>query len=175
MSQPIFETRRLSVVPFQRADTGFILELLNSPGWLQFIGDRKVHTDSDALAYLDNGPLTSYRDHGFGLWRVDHRQEKKPVGMCGLLKQPELEGPDLGFAFLPQYHRQGYGNEAVAGTIRYARARLRLRELLAIVQADNEASIGLLMKNGFAFDRMITAGVKMELLQLYRLPLLPVN
>lgn len=160
-------------MPFERGDTGFILELLNSPGWLRYIGDRHVTTATDALAYLENGPLASYRDHGFGLWRVDHQAEKKTIGMCGLLKRPELDGPDLGFAFLPAYHRQGLGNEATAGTIRFARENLRLQELLAIVQPDNAASIGLLVKNGFIFDKMITSGAKMEWLQLYRLPLSP--
>lgn len=167
---PIFQTKRLTVVPFDQGDTGFILELLNSPGWIRYIGDRKVKTATDALAYLDNGPLASYREHGFGLWRVDHQEEKKPIGMCGLLKRPELEGPDLGFAFLPHYHGQGYGNEAAAATIRFAQDTLGLKELLAIVQPDNAASIGLLVKNGFTFDKVITAGANMELLQLYRLP-----
>lgn len=171
MKEPIFQTSRLTFSAFSRRDSGFILELLNSPGWLQFIGDRNVHTDQDAIAYLDNGPLASYREHGFGLWRVDLQKEGRPIGMCGLLKRPELDGPDLGFAFLPAYHRQGFGHEAAEGTIRFARNNLQLPELLAIVQPDNTASIGLLLKIGFAFDKMIMAGLKMEWLRLYRLPL----
>lgn len=171
MPEPVFKTPRLALTPLSHADTGLILELLNTPGWLQFIGDRNVHTERDAQAYLDNGPLTSYRKNGFGLWRVDLQAQEKPIGMCGLLKRTELEGPDLGFALLPEYSRQGYGNEAAAGTIQYAREVLRLSELLAIVQSDNEASIGLLKKNGFVFEKMVNAGVKMELLQLYRLQL----
>ena len=44
-------------------DTEFIIQLLNSPGWLKFIGDRNVKTEDDAKAYLENGPLTSYREN----------------------------------------------------------------------------------------------------------------
>lgn len=167
------QTPRLELVPFTHADSGFILSILNSPGWLRYIGDRNVHTTEAAIAYLDNGPLKSYRDHGFGLMRVDLKATGLPIGMCGLLRRPELDGPDIGFAFLPEYHRQGYALEAARAVIAFSRDRLQLPQLLAIVQADNAASIGLLQHLGFVYDTVVISGVKKEELQLYRLPLSP--
>jgi len=47
-----FETERLMIRKFQSGDAAFVYSLLNSPGWLQFIGDRNVRT-------LDDAPLIS--------------------------------------------------------------------------------------------------------------------
>ena len=65
----ILETERLGLREFNLKDTQFIIELLNSPGWLQFIGDRNVKTAGEAASYLKNGPIKSYSENGFGLCR----------------------------------------------------------------------------------------------------------
>jgi hypothetical protein len=56
----ILETDRLRLREFNSGDTVFIISLLNSEGWLKFIGDRSVRTPEQAKAYLENGPLKSY-------------------------------------------------------------------------------------------------------------------
>jgi len=47
---PTFETERLNLIPTTESDAAFMLELLNSPKWIQNIGDRKVHSLEDAKA-----------------------------------------------------------------------------------------------------------------------------
>ena len=56
----ILETDRLFIRELKLTDFQFILELLNSPGWLQYIGDRGVNNEEQAKLYLQNGPLKSY-------------------------------------------------------------------------------------------------------------------
>ena len=63
----IFQTERFYLSSFYIDDTKFIIELVNSPGWLEYIGDRNIKTEEQAKAYLQNGPLVSYKVHGFGL------------------------------------------------------------------------------------------------------------
>jgi len=53
---PILETDRLILREFHLDDTAFIIELLNSSGWLEFIGDRNIKTEAEAKNYLENGP-----------------------------------------------------------------------------------------------------------------------
>lgn len=48
------ETERLLIRPIKITDTSFILDLLNSDGWLQFIGDRKVKNVDEAEKYIQN-------------------------------------------------------------------------------------------------------------------------
>jgi len=38
----ILETERLSLREFNTTDSTFIIQLLNSEGWLKFIGDRHI-------------------------------------------------------------------------------------------------------------------------------------
>lgn len=168
-SEVMMTTPRLTLARLNHDDASFIETLVNSPGWLQYIGDRNVHSREDAIAYLEKGPLTSYREHGFGLWRVSLKESGVPIGMCGILLRAELDGPDLGFAFLPDYHRQGYANEAVQATVQFAQKELAMKQLLAIVQSDNAASIGLLKKNRFRYEYKVRSGANMEILDLYRL------
>jgi RimJ/RimL family protein N-acetyltransferase len=100
-------TERLELVHLTLEDAPFILELVNDPAWLRFIGDRGVRTLAQAEAYLQDGPLASYATHGFGLYLVRRKSDGAPLGMCGLLKRPSLPQPDIGFAYLPQFTGQG--------------------------------------------------------------------
>ena len=145
----IQETPRLILREATIADAEFMLALLNSPGWLKYIGDRNVHTTAEAAAYLENGAIKSYRENGFGLYTVEEKNSQKCIGSCGFIKRPELELPDLGFAFLPDYLRKGYGYEAANTCIGFAKNNLKIKELLAIVNPENEPSNGLLVKLGF--------------------------
>src|SRR6187549_3768173 len=99
----VLETDRLSLREFVLDDAAFLLSLLNSPGWLKFIGDRGVHTIEDARKYIAERLVSSYRTFGFGFYVVTPKDEDIPIGMCGLVKRDTLEDVDIGFAFLPEY------------------------------------------------------------------------
>lgn len=148
----ILETQRLILREFNLDDSQFILELVNSPSWLEFIGDKKVKSIEQAREYLENGPLKSYRNHGFGLWLVALKYSNTPIGMCGLLKRDTLDDIDIGFAFLPAYLRQGYGFEITHATMIYVKNDLNIGRILAITNPNNIASISLLNKLGFSFE-----------------------
>ena len=51
------ETERLILRELTFDDVQFIISLMNSPGWLKYIGDRNIHTDEDAIKYIENGKL----------------------------------------------------------------------------------------------------------------------
>jgi RimJ/RimL family protein N-acetyltransferase len=120
----ILETERTRLREFRLDDTAFIIELLNSPGWIKFIGQRNVKTDEQAADYLRNVPLKSYRAHGFGLWLVEQKDDRKAIGMCGIIKRDQLENPDIGFAFLPDYAGKGYAFETASATLSFAKDHL---------------------------------------------------
>lgn len=151
----ILETDRLIVRHFTLDDAAFILELLNDPDWLRFIGDRGVRTLDDARAYLINGPLAMYQRSGFGLYAVALKSSGVPIGMCGLIKREGLDDVDLGFAYLPEYRAQGYGYEAAAAVLADGRQTFGLKRIVAITSLDNEKSIRLLERLGFAFEKII--------------------
>ncbi len=162
----ILETERLTLRQFELEDAKFIIELVNSPGWLEFIGDRNIRTEEAAVSYLRNGPIKSYRENGFGLWMVEMK-DRTPIGMCGILKRDNLENPDIGFAFLPEFMEMGYAFEIASATINYAKDKLNLKTICAITAPANEKSIRLLEKTGLTFIKTIFAPTDNEELLLF--------
>ncbi|MGV3656775.1 MAG: GNAT family N-acetyltransferase [Chitinophagaceae bacterium] len=152
----ILESERLLLREFSLEDAPFIIELLNSPGWIKYIGERQVKTNEQAAAYLQNGPLKSYQQNGYGFYMVQLKTDGTPVGMCGLIKRPFLPHPDIGFAFLPAYNGKGYAYEIASATAAFAKTTLQIEQLAAIVMAENESSIRLLQKLHFQFHSTIT-------------------
>ena len=144
----VIETARLRLEEFQLEDAAFILQLVNEPAWLAFIGDKNVHSLDDARAYLRNGPLAMYARCGHGLYRITLKSSGEAIGMCGLIRRDTLPDVDIGYALLPGHWGQGYAEEAARATLDYARDQLRLPRLLAIVTPGNARSIHLLEKLG---------------------------
>jgi len=148
-------TDRLRISKLSFVDATYILELLNEPDFIRFIGDRSVRTEQDAKTYLQDGPLTSYLRYGFGLYKVASKMDQHPLGICGLVKRSELELPDLGFAFSQVHWGNGYAFESCQAVLRHAASKLALSRLLAIVDPDNGASLRLLDKLGFDFEKKV--------------------
>ncbi len=151
----ILETSRLTLRLIGGQDAPFILRLLNEPSFLRYIGDRDVRTVDDARAYIEKGPIASYRAHGFGLWLAQLRQDGTPIGMCGLLKRDTLADVDIGFAYLPEYWGRGYALEAATAVMEHGQRVLGIPRIVAIVSPDNVASIRLLGKLGLVFREQI--------------------
>lgn len=133
-------TERLTLRQLNDDDAPFILTLLNDPDFISYIGDRAVRTLDDARAYIRNGPVASYAQHGYGLWRVAQAGIDTSIGMCGLINRAGLPDPDIGYAYLPEFRGKGYAVEAAAATLAFARDRLKLTRLLAITSMDNGRS-----------------------------------
>lgn len=155
MSAEVLSTGRLDLRRLSAdGDAGFILRLLNEPSYLRYIGDKGVRTLEDARRYIETGPVESYARHGFGLYLVQLKEGRQPIGVCGLIRRDTLPHPDLGFAFLPQFWSRGYAYESAAAVIRHERAVHGVTRLLAVTSADNTASITLLGRLGFRFERV---------------------
>ncbi len=150
----VYDTERLVVREFCLEDGEFLLRLLNDPGFRANLGDKGVRTLDDAHDYLRKGPLASYREFEFGLWRVELR-DGTLIGMCGVLKRPALQHPDVGYAFLSEYCGQGYAIEAARGSLEFATSKLNLGRIAAIVSPDNKRSIHLLQKLGMSHETMV--------------------
>jgi len=95
----VIKTDRLNLREFMADDYAFVLKLLNTKGWLDFIGDRGVKSEEDAKHYITNRLMDGYKTQGFGFYLVELLDFKSPVGMCGLVKRKGLKDVDLGFAF----------------------------------------------------------------------------
>ena len=164
----VLQTERLHLREFKVDDNDaqFAIVLLNQPSFLRFIGDKNVRNLENAREYIRNGPVASYERHGLGLFVVELKESHTPIGMCGLLKREELPHPDIGFAFLPDFWNKGFAFEAAAAVLQSARDRLQL--VLAITSLDNVASIKLLERLGFTFEKVISLAKDREQVRLFK-------
>lgn len=164
LSSPRLKLRKLTT-----KDADFIVELLNDPDWFRYIGDHGVKNRQEALLYIKNGPQTMYHQHATGLLLVESLEHQTPIGLCGLLKRPTLPHPDLGFAFLPNYRKQGFALEAAKIVMADALERKVNDKILAITSVDNEKSIHLLTKLGFNFKELIDFSERGDKTKLFEL------
>jgi RimJ/RimL family protein N-acetyltransferase len=149
----VLDTERLAMRPLRDGDAPFILELLNDPDWIRFIGDRNVRTLDDARGYIGR-VLESQEKFGFSLLHTALR-DGTPAGLCGLIKRDTFQYVDLGFAFLPAFRGKGYAAEAGAAVRDYGIEVLGLPRLVAFTDPENQASCRLLERLGFAFEGLI--------------------
>lgn len=163
----VAETERLRVRWLNAGDSAFILELVNEPSWIQYIGEKGVKTLPDAVRYIENGPVAMYKRTGFGLYMVELKEIGEPIGICGLIKREGLKDVDLGFAFLPRFWRKGYAFESAAAVMCYGRKALGLPRVVAILSQDNHRSSKLLERLGFCFEGTIRLQPDDEELRLY--------
>ena len=151
----VLETDRLVLRRIAEDDAPFILELVNEPSWLRFIGDKDVKTLEAARGYIRRGPMAMYERLGFGLWVVEIKASGEAAGICGLIKRDTLPDVDIGYAFLPRHWSRGYALEAAAATLDYGRRVLGLGRIVAITSPGNDRSSRLLEKLGLRLEESL--------------------
>lgn len=164
-------TERLILRKITVEDADFLLELVNTPSWLEYIGDRNIHTIEAATEYIINGPLPFYAKHGFGSYCLELRDSAKRIGMCGLYKRDNLNYYDLGFALLPEFEGKGYAREACGFVLNESREVLKFQSLLAITNKSNLRSIQLLERLGFEWKGDFSFENNSEILNCFQLSL----
>jgi [ribosomal protein S5]-alanine N-acetyltransferase len=149
-----YQTDRLKLDLLSPADAVFILRLVNTEGWLKFIGDRNIHTTEDALNYIE----TTMANPKITYWVVRSAEENLSVGMVSFIKRDYLENHDIGFAFLPEFSGNGYAMEAAGTVLTDVLKDPDHQTILATTMKDNRNSIKLLEKLGFQFKKEIEPG-----------------
>jgi len=152
--QTNISTGRLLLNILSIEDHEFIRQLVNTKGWLEFIGDRNVHSEKEAIEYVNkilNSPNIYY-------WVVTIKETKTPVGIISFLKRDYLEHFDIGFAFLPEFTGNGYAYEAAKEVLSLVRTNPLYNPVLATTIPTNTSSIKLLIKLGLHFERQMAVG-----------------
>ncbi len=165
----LIQTERLQLRQLRDddGDAAGMLQLLNEPGFHQYIGDRGVRTLEQAREYVRTHTFGSYASHGFGMYAIERRSDGAWLGNAGLVRRDGLPCADVGYALLAAYTGQGYALEAVQGVLAYARGTLGLGELRAVVSPGNARSVALLEKAGFRDDGTVVLPGKDEQLLLF--------
>lgn len=163
----ILTTKRLILREAELSDKQFIFDLLNSPKWLKYIGDRNIKTIEDAENYITEKFIQNYSNIGYGFYVMTLKETSSSIGICGFAKRDYLDSPDIGFALLTEYERKGYTYEAAYAMLKYGENELGFTHVLAITSKNNIASQKLLEKLNIKFDSYIIEPSSGEELSLY--------
>jgi [ribosomal protein S5]-alanine N-acetyltransferase len=157
----ILAIERLSLEPLSESDNEFIIELLNTDGWVKFIGNRNIHSTADAIGYIQkiNG------NKNITYWTAKLKKTKSAIGLVTLIKKEYLEHNDIGFAFLPDFFGKGYAYEAAKEVLCYLSKNKRATNILAETLPENINSIKLLEKLGLRFEKEME--IENETLHIY--------
>ena len=144
----ILDTKRLRIRPIKLTDAAFMTELMNTEGWLKFIGDRNITDIAAAEQYiqyiLDN---KNFYYHVFEL-----KAARKPIGVITFLQRENEPFPDIGFALLPKFEKNGYTLEAGKAYLEKINALNTYKNIVAITISENKKSIGVLQKLGLRYE-----------------------
>lgn len=143
------ETDRLFIRKYTLQDASFIYRLMNSEAWLRNIGNRNINSIQEAEAYLLKNYLSIYENQGYGPYLVSLK-DGTAIGSTGFYKRKNLEHPDIGFAFLPEFVNKGYAFEAATAVVKFASEELNIQKIVGFTLPDNVSSIKLLKKLGLS-------------------------
>jgi len=164
-----FETERLVIKPTSVADAEFVFELLNTPKWIENVGDKNIKSVEDAKNYILNKMQPQLERLGYSNYTLIRKMDNAKIGACGLYDREGLDGIDIGFAFLPEYEKKGFAFEAANKIKNVAFTVFGINSISAITAKDNIPSQKLLKKLGLELIGMTVLPGEEEELLLYKI------
>lgn len=151
----ILETERICVRESTISDVEEFYRIYRDPAITRYMEDLFPEKEAEQAymkAYIDQ----IYGFYGYGLWTVVQKDSGRVIGRAGLSVREGYELVELGFVIETACQGQGYGYEACAAILEYARQELSFEKVQALVKEENQASKGLLEKLGFRFEKKVT-------------------
>ncbi len=149
------ETQRLILRPFTEDDAAASFVMNTDPEVMRYLGGVTVQSVDDVREMLQMHTLTDYATHDFGRFAVIHKDTQEFMGFVGLKYIEELGEVDHGYRLIPKFWRQGYGYEASVPCLDFAFVELGLNRVIALANPNNIASITLMKKLGFRYEKEI--------------------
>lgn len=145
----IIETERLYLRKFTLKDASALFKLNSNPNVLKYTGDVPFKNISEAEIFIKN--YSHYDDYNMGRWAVCEKRQGELIGWCGLKYHPNEDFIDVGYRFFEKHWNNGYATEATKGVLSYAFNKLRIQDVYAYANKNNNASIAVAKKAGLQF------------------------
>ncbi len=149
----MMETERLLLRQHTEADFMHIYNLNQNEEVIQYTGNTAFASVDEAKRVLEDLILTQHRLYNTGRWAVIRKSDSIYIGWCGIKTDPENYEIDLGYRFFREEWGKGYATEAAMSCIEYAKTNFKGKVIYGRVDERNLASIMVLEKCGFNFQR----------------------
>ena len=146
---PNLETDRLNLRALQLSDAE-AMHRLRSNREVMRLTERSLTQSVEDAAKLIEIVFESQAQGTAVMWAMALKSEPTMIGcVCFVRTDFENSRTEIGYLLDPKYHRQGLMSEALACVVDFGFDEWELHKIMASTNALNEASIGLLEKNGF--------------------------
>jgi RimJ/RimL family protein N-acetyltransferase len=164
-----FQSVRLIIKPTLEEDAELIYQLMNSPKFIKYVGNRQLYSLEDAEKYIQDKMLPQLHSLGYSNYSLINKKNGAKIGICGLYDREGIDGIDIGFGILPKYEGLGYAFESSLRIIKAAFDELEIPEIKAITNKENVSSQSLLLKLGFKLKGTIVLPNESDKLLLYNI------
>ena len=152
MGDPVFtniETNRLVLKCIDPSDRDFIFEEFQNDFINRYLYDEEPMTDiSQADKLIDF--YTTVEPRNQNRWILIDKTTNTKLGTCGFhLWNPDTKEVEIGFELMEQYNGKGYMREAVEAITEFARNKMKVKIINAIVCIENKNCTKLLERQGF--------------------------
>ena len=149
-SFPSIETKNLLLRKMDQDDAQDFFEMRSNPRMNVYTDSKVDENIAETKSYIDK-MNKGVDDRKWLIWAIEHNLSKKVIGSISIwnLKQEDVSG-ELGYGIIPDFQGQGFMKESLLSVIDYAFEEMKLNKLFAYTEEENENSIKLLEKSGFA-------------------------
>lgn len=147
----IGHTQRIFLRETNPNDARAIYELNKDPQVIQFTGDPPFSSIAEAEHFLIK--YDHFDKYQRGRWAICDKGSNQLIGWCGLKFHQDDGENDLGYRLFRKYWNRGYATESSHLALQYGFRRLGLDNVIARAVKKNIASIKVMLKLGFHYEK----------------------
>ena len=151
-NMPTLYTERLSLRVMHPIDAEDMYDYAKRPEVTKYLLWREhedIYFTRDYLNYINR----RYALGDFYDWAIIERESRRMIGTCGFTKiDVPNNSAEIGYVLNPDFHRRGFGSEAVKRVMKFGFEELGLNRIEARFMQGNEASLALMKSVGMTFE-----------------------
>ena len=150
-----FVTDRLYLRKMTESDSKRLFEIWSDPIVTQYMNIEELSDEAQAKEMIQL--INELADENKAIrYTIIEKQTKELIGTCGFNEIDEKNGiAEIGYELDQMFWGKGYAPEAIKYLVQYAFAKLKLTEIIAKVNHENNNSIRALQKLGFTFKGIV--------------------
>lgn len=147
----ILETERTILRQFCHDDLVRLNGLYKDPQVIKYKGT--LNYSKDRVKNILEAFIRHQTSFGYSMWAIYNKKDGQFMGRAGLIHLGKSQQVDLSYAFHKRFWKQGYGNEIAKSVVEWGFSNLEADFLTAFVHPKNFASVKILERIGFIFER----------------------
>lgn len=150
----ILETERCILRETVEEDVDAYFEIYSNPDIVRYT-ERLYPEKEQEKEYIRKYIDTVYRYYEYGVWTVLWKETGEIIGRAGISMREGYSIPELGFVIGVPWQGKGVAYEICRAILRYGKEEHGFEQIQALVRPQNNASLALCRKLGFATQKEI--------------------